>query len=926
MAIKLKKTLYVGIGGTGVTTLLKVKKCFIDSYGEIPPMIGFLAIDTDGAANNKSVTSNRGEMIKLAPTELLVCSVKGAFQVYQTNPRVYDWVPLQNVSPLSGIQGGGAGQVRSNGRFIAYYNKKAIDTRVSAAVNKIDQLIPQDSKYVADVNKEGVECYINVVGSIAGGTGSGMMIDVLCIIRETLKDKKIIRLCPWIVLPEVFRAMASGPSMANVLYNTYGALKELDYLMHYDPTTPAINFGYARIDGPLFDYAYVINNTNSAGVSFNSLDDITDVMAKSMFLPANKMGDEILTPFDNILRQKDAGTYVIENKKAWAASTSSAELIYDGQAVGRVYAYRTIEQLCTSMLQSQTDGSADANRFVDDPEVLIRENEGKDNVIDALLLPGPEYMLNIDENTTQQDIDAYIENNCNVTKLAAGQDGLNNNLGKKLMSATIAFDKYIAEIMSRQQGKVDAAIKFVDALKVIMSICKAEMAQEEKNYQVKNEIPVQWDYYLNKVTNRGIMGIIKPINGEAIEALQFKLSEVVTNRREEIRRSWALKFYNEFETVVNKKLQVLNGLKSNIEALAKKCTGMLLREQQQAQSTSNFQVFLHKDGIDTASMFTIDDNVKANFVTFLGNGMSSWIGQSQDYMEKKLWNFAKGTDKVKEAVNTDIDTVLRGMKEDDVKEYLERLKILASPLWTYNTHGFSSTAKDLDSFVVVGVGNRDTSILKTDAKFNTYFDIGTNKASFASTNQDDRVYVLVVEDLLPIYAVNNFKAYEYDHQDKVSCKAYMVNYIDEKLNNRMNSENFNLMPQIEKDNVLEYWVMGFVFGLIHYDKEAGTYWIRSKSKGDAIKKFRFDLNKSRDVAYDMFKSEQLYKEVEETVNAQIARTGRDPIDEKINAIKADGTYFEKESQLSPLERENIDNPKFRSVKDLVVQEIKLMTN
>lgn len=40
MAIKLKKTLYVGLGGTGVSALLKIKKCFVDSYGEIPPMIG----------------------------------------------------------------------------------------------------------------------------------------------------------------------------------------------------------------------------------------------------------------------------------------------------------------------------------------------------------------------------------------------------------------------------------------------------------------------------------------------------------------------------------------------------------------------------------------------------------------------------------------------------------------------------------------------------------------------------------------------------------------------------------------------------------------------------------------------------------------------------------------------------------------------
>ena len=93
MAIKLKKTLYVGLGGTGVSALLKIKKCFVDSYGEIPPMIGFIAIDTDGAAMSKSVTGNQGQLIKLDSSELLVCTVKEALSVYHANPKSYDWVP-----------------------------------------------------------------------------------------------------------------------------------------------------------------------------------------------------------------------------------------------------------------------------------------------------------------------------------------------------------------------------------------------------------------------------------------------------------------------------------------------------------------------------------------------------------------------------------------------------------------------------------------------------------------------------------------------------------------------------------------------------------------------------------------------------------------------------------------------------------------
>ena len=82
--IKLKKTLYIGLGGTGVWALLKVKKCFIDSYGEIPPMIGFLAIDTDTAAFSKEETSNSGATIRLNPSELLVCTVKNALPTYRS--------------------------------------------------------------------------------------------------------------------------------------------------------------------------------------------------------------------------------------------------------------------------------------------------------------------------------------------------------------------------------------------------------------------------------------------------------------------------------------------------------------------------------------------------------------------------------------------------------------------------------------------------------------------------------------------------------------------------------------------------------------------------------------------------------------------------------------------------------------------------
>jgi len=925
MATKLKKTLYVGLGGTGVATLLKIKKCFIDSYGVIPPMIGFLAIDTDGSATNKSVTSNLGKEIKLDTTELLVCTVSAALGVYKANPKTYDWVPGKNASKLSTISGGGAGQVRSNGRFIAYYNNKSIQTNISTAINKINQLIPHGSPFTIDTNINGVEypANINVIASVAGGTGSGMLVDVLILIREALRQKgTAYKLYPWIVLPEVFRAMNQGPSMANVLYNTYGALRTLDYLEHYDPKNPAINFGYSKVNEPLFDYAYLINNTNQAGVTFNRLDDLTDVIAKSAFLPANKMGDDLQSPFDNIVAQKMGGTYDILDKKAWAASASSAELIYDSQAVGRAYAHTIIRQLCESMLQAPTDGIADANRFVDDQNVMIRENNNRDDVINALLSPNPTYSLTIDENTTEVDINTYLDQNCGQTIL---EPTIKEALDAKLANTERYLEEYIADLMCNKQGKVDAAIKFIEALQDIIDICKDEMEKEGKDYHALNAIPTQWDALLNAVKNSGLVGMFKKVDEEGLEILQSKLLEVVTNQREEMRRSWALKFYLSFETILKNKLQQLQSLKNVLKQISTESTRSILQEQHTTQSTSKFQLFLHQNDLLSVSRYSIDDSVKTAFVQYLTSGASKWIGMPSAIIEKELWEFAKTTPAVTNAVSKNIDQILAAMPEETVKGYLDSLKVLAAPLWTYNTQGFNDQNLTLDKFVIIGVGNRDTSVLSTSPAYNTYFDTNGNKTSFASTHQNDRVYILVVEDLLPIYAINNFASYQRDTDDKVAKNIMMDNYLDEKLNNRIKSEGFSLLPTIEPDNVLQYWVWGFIFDYIHFDAETNQYWIRSKSRGNALHKYRFNLSHQRDVAYDIFRSEQLYKEVEAALNNQIARAGKEPIEAKIAEIKAEESYLEKYAQLSPLEEANLEHPNFKAVADLLTQEIELMT-
>ena len=136
MATKIRRCLFIGLGGTGMTSLLHTKKMFIDTYGEVPPMIGFLGIDTDSGAYNKSITGKSGEKVSLSPSEQLPISVKDARPIYDINKSKLSWLPDKNLYALASMMLG-AGQVRSNGRFAFTVNYDKVAMKVKSKIADI---------------------------------------------------------------------------------------------------------------------------------------------------------------------------------------------------------------------------------------------------------------------------------------------------------------------------------------------------------------------------------------------------------------------------------------------------------------------------------------------------------------------------------------------------------------------------------------------------------------------------------------------------------------------------------------------------------------------------------------------------------------------------------------------------------------------
>lgn len=474
MAISINRTVYIGIGGTGAETLAKIKRHFIDAYGTVPqPMIGFLAIDTQTGINKIAVAKDKyGKNVALDTNELCIVSVPNALDTYRKQKTNYTWMPQPphtNINNLSFIAGTGAGQVRSNGCFIARYNRETIERAIGDSLNRVSKDVNPNSVFVLGSGAFGKppKTTINVICSMSGGTGSGMLVDVLYMIQNAIKAKGMqndTEVIPWIVMPDVFKRINPAGAF-NVYHNTYGTLLDLDFLYHNVEQRP-MSIGGKVYDQKPFHYAYLMNDVNKGGTSFER-DDIYDVVAKCAFLPSGDMGDKANVMNDNV--KNNLGSYVIGGKQAWAASASSAELIYDNRIMGQATAYALSEKLCLNLLNSSKIGRELRDNFVVN-EAVIQEDDGDlhNDVINAIYNLDDVKPREVTDTTDVAEIQKNFENakndcvnllvsNCD-TKLKTTREKLKETLQRLICDRDCGL-KAAADFLAELSSYIDRQVR-----------------------------------------------------------------------------------------------------------------------------------------------------------------------------------------------------------------------------------------------------------------------------------------------------------------------------------------------------------------------------------------------------------------------------------------------------------------------------------
>jgi len=276
-----RPALIVGLGGTGQWVLTYLKKDLMESNGgKLPENVKLLAFDTMPQASvtteSAATGKEKGRDVKVGAVRLetnteffhLGGEMRGIGEMLtspdstrqQSLGHIGSWFAaqhwMQSLPRASWVLATGAGQLRQFGRLglfqdLADPGRSQIWSRIDVAARSLERGLGQQRLEIV------------VVGSFAGGTGSGMFIDFGLLLRERTKGVNSM-LRGYFALPRVFDQNPDDDLKAR----SFAAWRELNRFMTVSPEFPMPAMIYnpkddrlqiQTINHRLYDACYLID-------------------------------------------------------------------------------------------------------------------------------------------------------------------------------------------------------------------------------------------------------------------------------------------------------------------------------------------------------------------------------------------------------------------------------------------------------------------------------------------------------------------------------------------------------------------------------------------------------------------------------------------------------------------------------------------
>jgi hypothetical protein len=361
-------TLILGLGGTGSKIVQHVAEKVSESNSDQSERIAFVVFDTDINDLGRIHQSNP----EIHTVQTSTRNTVGEYLNINTNARD-NWFPVNEMLNRKTLTEGAA-QVRAISRL-------AFDTTLKGGnLDGLHRAIEQ--LFRIDKDQEEQALRVIITSSLAGGTGSGLILSVAMYLANYLrtkypKAKAITR--GFFVQPDVFYSVIKATEeQQNLQINAYAAVRELDaFLMKGDNTLPpqyrdlAFEFprvgadGVEEITAMPYDFCFLFDAKNSSGGSLDSFATYLDHAATCIYTQSiGPMSKKSNSREDNVLRE------VIKNDgRNRYAGAGASRLVYPWAHVRDVVGLRWAD-LALSEQWLQFD-----YQYKDRLEALARQRE-----------------------------------------------------------------------------------------------------------------------------------------------------------------------------------------------------------------------------------------------------------------------------------------------------------------------------------------------------------------------------------------------------------------------------------------------------------------------------------------------------------------------------------------------------------------------
>lgn len=888
--IRLRRTIYIGVGGTGTSVLRQLKASYtLGGKKNVPPMIGFLAVD-----------SNKTDLDALKDFDVnekfhLTSGAANASLIYTNSPEEYNWIPQVNVQYLSCIDHYGANQIRSNGRFlfetseVSAANPGAFSNMLRSIKERITSAHDNDGVYV-DAQNADIDIYL--IFSICGGTGSGAFLPLAYRIKSTLGSNNLIG---YGFSHSFFNSVGVRE---NIKPNAYAALLELDFCMQAErPEYQIIKFpNKEKIKTSPFDsFMYVDTNTYTKNNGVHSLTrllkEVKDTVVNALLLSSGTVGAEnksILSNLNAVMRGASGNIPCTKggHKKAWVSSIGTSELICEQNADHNKLA----NQIASDQLDvlkkgpSAFDYAKWARTLYND---VLHINEGgnkedgdNDELINAILNPTECYALH-PEDVSVTDSGDYDTTDLDKVKsdklklMDVNRNGRKNECATELRQYIIS-SLFPATSVSHTSRGVDNVRTSLNVFSNKIKDFKVQLSSEIDDLRSKikdkdNTIDTA------KAEIQRIGGFLA-FNADAQRAqkkneIAIHVKDKAVLELEIFRREKALEVYSDVLALTDKYISNLTTLSDKINVAISEISAQNAENDSAPEPTERESIFIDLTSYAKSLASELDGTnyTISNWQKFYSevlNHMSieelsevtSWGEYFKSYIEKQIPSQTSPIILRALVKRLEKENRLRTSGEyDEARSYINKVVDMARPLMDIDNYGNLKAVKtNLIRFVSLPVTS-DTSLLEqVKAAFRT--NLG-NDVEFISHANENRIIVFQQMGVFSPYYIKGIaeigtqtESCEYKFKQLLTS-GYSA-FIDKEFIKVIHKNGHSLDQQIgsNTDEDMARWVKTILLGILSRGGISNDYRIESEDgEPDLVdNKFWKSFGNSRRKAFSAF--------------------------------------------------------------------------